>query len=68
MKRNQCSRRVLLKGLGVGMGMLPLLNSERVMAQSAGVAKRLVVITWTNGTVPRDFYPAAGPLTGTVTA
>jgi len=68
MKTNKYSRRALLKGMGVGMGMLPLLNSERVIAQSGGVAKRLITITWTNGTVPGDFYPAAGALTGTLPA
>lgn len=66
MKTDKYSRRALLKGLGVGMGMLPLLNAERVVAQTAGVAKRLITITWTNGIVPSAFYPAAGPLTGTL--
>lgn len=56
------SRRSLLKGLGVGMGMLPLLNSERVIAQTAGVAKRLITITWGSGVVPKDFYVPAGAL------
>lgn len=62
MRSDKYSRRALLKGMGVGLGMLPLLNSEKVIAQTGGVAKRLVAITWTNGVVPRDFYPPAGPL------
>ena len=66
MRSDRYSRRALLKGMGVGLGMLPLLNSERVVAQTAGVAKRLVTITWTNGIVPRDFYPPAGALTATL--
>jgi hypothetical protein len=57
------SRRTLLKGLGLGMGVLPLLNSERVAAQSAGgVAKRLVTIVWGSGVAPPSFYPPAGAL------
>ena len=56
------SRRILLKGLGVGMGMLPLLNSERIRAQTAGVAKRLITITWGSGIVPSAYYVPAGAL------
>jgi hypothetical protein len=61
-KPERYSRRKLLKGLGVGMGMLPLLNSERVRAQSAGVAKRLITITWGSGVVPGAYYVPAGAL------
>ncbi|MES1172433.1 MAG: DUF1552 domain-containing protein [Bacteroidota bacterium] len=67
-KTNRYSRRALLKGLGVGMGMLPLLNAEKVIAQTGGVAKRLVCITWTNGIVPTSFYPPAGALTAALPA
>jgi Protein of unknown function (DUF1552) len=61
------SRRSLLKGLGLGMGVLPLLNSERVRAQSAGVAKRLITMVWGSGIVPSAFYAPAGAL-GTMPA
>ncbi len=61
-RKDRYSRRALLKGLGLGMGMLPLLNSEKVIAQTGGVAKRFIFINWTNGIVPKDFYPAAGAL------
>ena len=56
------SRRALLKGMGVGMGMLPLLHSERVRAQSSGVAKRFISIIWGSGVAPPNFYPPAGAL------
>lgn len=56
------SRRSLLKGLGLGIGVLPLLNSERVSAQSAGVPKRLITMVWGSGIVPSAFYAPAGPL------
>lgn len=62
-RTDRYSRRALLKGMGLGMGLLPLLNSEKVIAQNAGVAKRFISITWTNGIVPKDFYPAAGAIT-----
>ena len=62
-RSNRYSRRALLKALGLGMGILPLLDSEPVVAGAAGVAKRFISITWTNGIVAGDFYPAAGPLT-----
>jgi hypothetical protein len=54
--------------MGVGMGMLPMLNSERVVAATGGVAKRFIAITWTNGIVPDDFYPPAGALTAALPA
>jgi Protein of unknown function (DUF1552) len=65
---NRYSRRALLKALGLGMGILPLLDSEPVVADAAGVAKRFISVTWTNGIVPKDFYPAAGPLTAPLPA
>lgn len=68
MRSERYSRRALLKGLGVGMGMLPLLNSERVRAQSGGVAKRLIAIAWTNGVATSTFYPPAGALTAALPA
>ena len=61
-KPHRYSRRSLLKGLGLGMGVLPLLNSERIRAQSGGVAKRLVTMVWGSGIVPNNYYAPAGTL------
>jgi hypothetical protein len=64
MKKNRHCRRTFLQGLGLGAGFLPLLSSEAPAQSTAtGFPKRLIVITWTNGIVPAQFYPAAGPLT-----
>jgi hypothetical protein len=57
------SRRALLKALGLGMGILPLLDSERAVAAGASGPKRFISITWTNGIEPPNFFPPAGPLT-----
>jgi len=63
------SRRSLLKALGVGAGYLPLLSAERALAAGAdGFPTRLITITWTNGTVPDQFFPAAGPFTSALPA
>jgi hypothetical protein len=61
-RSNRYSRRALLKGLGLGLGLLPLLDSEPVVAGSAGKVKRFISVTWTNGIVPENFYPEVGPL------
>jgi Protein of unknown function (DUF1552) len=62
-RKDRYSRRALLKALGLGLGVLPLLESDRIAAAPTGVAKRFISITWTNGIVPQNFYPPAGPLT-----
>ncbi len=67
-RRDRYSRRAFLKALGLGMGILPLLDSESVVAASAGPPKRFISVTWTNGIVPSDFYPLAGPLTAPLPA
>ncbi len=57
------SRRALLRTLGASAGMLPLLNVEAAPAVGPnGFPRRLIIITWTNGVVPNEFYPAAGAL------
>lgn len=65
-KKDRYSRRAVLKRLGVGAGMLPLLSTEWARGQSAAspYPKRFIAITWTNGTVPASFFPSggAGPL------
>jgi hypothetical protein len=55
-------RRTFLQGLGLGAGFLPLLDPATAPAQAAGFPKRLITITWTNGVVPGQFYPNAGPI------
>jgi hypothetical protein len=55
------SRRALLKSLGASAAMLPLLHAEKALAATAdGFPKRLVTVTWTNGIIGSDFYPASG--------
>jgi hypothetical protein len=52
------SRRALLQRLGVGAGVLPLLEAERVRAAAPnGFPKRLITIAWTNGVAQPSFYP-----------
>jgi hypothetical protein len=48
--------------------MLPLLNSERVIAQTAGVPKRFISMVWGSGIVPTSFYAPVGPLGATLPA
>ena len=67
-RRDRYSRRAFLKALGLGMGILPLLDSDSVIAASATPPKRFISVTWTNGIVPSDFYPPAGPLTAPLPA
>jgi Protein of unknown function (DUF1552) len=44
---NRISRRSVLKSLGVGGALLPLLDEET--AQAAGAPKRVLFISWSNG-------------------
>jgi hypothetical protein len=48
-------RRAFLRGLGLGAGLLPLLDAEA--AFGAPFPKRLLIVVWTNGTVPASFWP-----------
>ena len=54
-RRERYSRRALLKALGLGMGILPLLDSEKAVAAAASGPKRFIAITWTNGIEPPNF-------------
>jgi hypothetical protein len=67
VKSTRHRRRTFLQGLGLGAGFLPLLDPELAPAQTAGLPKRLITITWTNGVVPNEYYPSAGPI-GTLPA
>jgi Protein of unknown function (DUF1552) len=62
MNHLRFSRRNVLKTLGLGAGFLPLLEAERAIAATpSGFPVRFISITWTNGTVPANFYPPVGP-------
>lgn len=62
--KHRFSRRALLKQLGVGAAMLPLIHAERAQgAQPGGFPKRLVLVTWTNGVIKSSFYPEGDQLT-----
>lgn len=54
-----CSRRSFLTAIGLGAGLLPLLEVERVLGQ-APTPKRAIIICWCNGMMNRDeIWPAA---------
>ena len=60
MKRNICSRRTVLRGIGVGLS-LPLLNamapSNMAHAQAAAVPRRMFGICNNLGLLPAEFFP-----------
>ncbi len=51
------SRRDVLAGLGVGAGLLPLLDSVPAFGAAGGFPKRLFVVVWTNGVIESQFWP-----------
>jgi hypothetical protein len=51
------SRRALLKSLGLGMGMLPIVSSEYGYGQSAEAKRKLLVLVKGEGTSQGDFWP-----------
>jgi hypothetical protein len=57
MNQSYPSRRSFLKGLGVGLGMLPLLQADRLFSQAGTIPKRLVIVVQTNGVINRAFFP-----------
>ena len=64
--KEKYSRRALLKALGVGAGMLPLLNNEWAAAAPAGPAtaaggmpKRFICIVITNGIYQKNWWQTA---------
>lgn len=57
------SRRALLRRLGVGAAMLPLIHAERARAATAsGFPKRLITVAWGNGIVRPQFFPPGDDL------
>jgi len=63
--KDRFSRRALLKRMGVGAAMLPLVHAEHALGQTAAnpFPRRLVLTTWTNGVIKSSFYPAGSELT-----
>jgi hypothetical protein len=62
MNKWEKSRRDLLKGLGVGLGCLPLLKAGYVKA-ATGSTNKMIVVMLTEGYVQGAWKPNAGPLT-----
>jgi hypothetical protein len=71
--KEKYSRRALLRTLGMGAALLPLLNNEWAMAADGGAGdagagpggfpKRLITITWTNGVYGSSKWTSqTGPL------
>ncbi len=56
LSKERFSRRALLKRLGVGAAVLPLLNANQ--ASAAGPRKRFMSYTWNNGLNLKDFHPS----------
>jgi hypothetical protein len=62
--KDRFSRRALLRRLGVGAAMVPLIHAERALAATpSGFPKRLVLVTWPNGVIKSSFFPAGSTLT-----
>ena len=62
MKKWELARRDLLKSLGVGFGMLPLLNASELWAATATTPKRLMIVMNTNGYRQMYWKPQVGSL------
>jgi hypothetical protein len=65
LEHDRFSRRALLRRLGVGAAMVPLIHAERALGATtaSGFPRRLVLVTWTNGVIKSSFYPAGSELT-----
>jgi hypothetical protein len=68
--KEKYSRRALLKALGVGAGMLPLLNNEAFAAPAPGGAmgpdgfpKRFICVVWTDGIYQKNWWQSGTDLT-----
>jgi hypothetical protein len=54
-RKTRFSRRALLRGLGAGTALIPMLETDR--ARAAPAPKRLVIVIQTNGTIKDAFFP-----------
>ena len=59
MKKPNVSRRTLLRTLGVGALLLPLLEHDESFAEPTQTPKRLIVVMQTNG-VQEELFHAPG--------
>ena len=57
MKSRTPSRRSVLASLGAAAGLLPLLDSTSSFGADPVYPKRLLIVVWTNGTIPAQFWP-----------
>jgi Protein of unknown function (DUF1552) len=57
MSSRRSSRRSVLKQLGIGAGLVPLLNATKSFGAAPVFPKRLLIVVWTNGTIPAQFWP-----------
>jgi hypothetical protein len=64
MKNWELGRRDLLKKLGLGAAMLPLLRNSKSWAQAGQAPKKLILILASEGYVMSGFQPKTGPLMG----
>lgn len=57
MNHNKYSRRGIFKTLGLGAGLLPLLEARSTYAQSAAFPRRFIVLVQTNGASTTGWWP-----------
>jgi hypothetical protein len=63
MNKWEFARRDLLKGLGVGLAVLPALRHSKAWAQNEKVPKKLMIFLASEGYRIPQWKPATGPLT-----
>ncbi len=51
------SRREILRQLGIGAGLLPILEAVPAFGAVKGPPRRLLIVVWTNGVVESEFWP-----------
>ena len=63
MNKWEFARRDLLKGLGVGLAVLPALRHSKAWAQNEKMPKKLMIFLASEGYRIAQWKPATGPLT-----
>lgn len=62
MNHPRFSRRAFCGATGIGLGLLPLLSTDRIsQAATASAPKRLIMICWPNGVRADQWWPDAAP-------